>query len=88
MSLQQHPVDHAEPGPLTARQVQVFVIVTRYYDTVGEGCPARHVARQLEIHHEAVRSHFATLCRKGWLRSGSSPAVPRVPFLATSSRLG
>jgi DNA-binding NarL/FixJ family response regulator len=80
MGLQQHPVDYAEPGPLTARQVQVFVIVTRYYDTVGDPCPARHVADRLSIHHEAVRNHFAALCRKGWLRSRSSPATPA--FLA------
>jgi hypothetical protein len=61
---------------LTARQVEVFVIVMRYYDTLGEACPARHVAKQLAIHHEAVRTHFATLCRKGWLKAESSPATP------------
>lgn len=61
---------------LTARQVEVFVIVTRYYDSLGEACPARHVAKLLHIHHEAVRTHFATLCRKGWLKAESSPATP------------
>lgn len=65
---------------LTARQVAIFVMVTRYVDAVGEACPARYVARQLDIQHEAVRHHFATLCRKGWLKTASSPATP-TPWL-------
>jgi predicted ArsR family transcriptional regulator len=65
-----------EHGALTARQVEVLVIVTEYYTKSGEACPARHVARQLEIYPEAVRGHFANLCRKGWLKSKSSPAIP------------
>ena len=70
-----------EPAALTARQVHVYLLVTRYYEAVGDGCPASHVARRLGIHPEAARSHFATLCRKGWLVSDTSPAVPRRPFL-------
>jgi predicted ArsR family transcriptional regulator len=66
----------SEHGPLTARQVEVLVIVTRYYAESGAACPARHVARELEIYPAAVRGHFASLCRKGWLKSKTSPAVP------------
>jgi predicted ArsR family transcriptional regulator len=65
-----------EHGALTARQVEVLVIVTQYYTKSGDACPARYVARQLEIYPEAVRGHFANLCRKGWLKSKTSPAIP------------
>jgi predicted ArsR family transcriptional regulator len=80
-------VDGARRGALedlTARQVEVLVIVTRYVDRVGAACPARYVARELEIHHEAVRTHFASLARKGWLRAKTSPATPN--FETASSR--
>lgn len=68
------------PAPLTTRQAEVYATITRYHEATGEGCGCRYVARKLAIHHEAVRSHFSALYRKGWLRSPTSPAVPARTF--------
>lgn len=62
---------------LPPRQAEVLAFVERYYDAVGEGCPASVVARKLNKHPETIRDYyFPVLHRKGWLKGGSSPAVP------------
>lgn len=64
------------PQALTDRQAEVLEFIRRYVAVVGEGCPASVISRRLDIHHEAVRMHFAALHRKGWLSTPSSPAYP------------
>lgn len=66
---------------LTHRQAELLTEITTYYAVTREGCPARYLARRLQLHHETVRDHFAALFRKGWLRSETAPAIPRQPFL-------
>lgn len=74
-------------APLTDRQAEVQAIVQAVYMATGEPVSASYVARRLAIHHEAVRGHFAALCRKGWLRADTSPATPTRWLERIGSRL-
>jgi hypothetical protein len=67
--------------PLTRRQTAVLAEITAYHSLTHEACPARYLARRLDLHHETIRDYFAVLFRKGWLQSETSPATPRKPFL-------
>jgi predicted ArsR family transcriptional regulator len=70
------------PAPaLTERQAEVFAFVAAYHALTHKPCPTHVVADRFRIHHEAVRGHFAALCRKGWLDGETSPPTPRAGYL-------
>ena len=75
------PIDRERQAlhTLAPGQAAVLQFVEDYHRLTGSGCPASIIAHSLRLHHETVRGHFAELCRKGWLVSPSSPAVPRRP---------
>ena len=68
--------------PLTDRQREVLSEIVRYFDLISEPCPVPYLARRLEVDPSTVRQHVQYLHRKGFLRSGGSPSVPRKAFLA------
>ena len=57
-------------------QAQVLSFVQAYYAVLREPAPASVVARRLGRNPDTIRNHFATLHRKGWLVTDSSPATP------------
>lgn len=67
---------------LTNRQTAVLSEIVRYYEATGEPAGVNYLARRLVLHHETIREHLASLYRKGWLLSETSPATPRTPFLS------
>lgn len=63
---------------LAPRQRDVLDVIVQYYRGTEEPCPARHVARRLNISHVTVYAHLQALHDKGWLVTASAPSVPTV----------
>lgn len=71
------------PAPLTRRQEEALEAILRYYTFLRSPVPVSYVAAQLGVSHVRARVYLATLSRKGWLQTQSSPATPR-PFLVSA----
>jgi DNA-binding MarR family transcriptional regulator len=59
---------------LPTQQRQVLLIIEQYVGATGEACPARYLARRLNLHHSTVQDHLRALFQKGWLRTPNAPA--------------
>jgi hypothetical protein len=59
----------------TTQQRKVLSIIEQYFGATGEACPARYLARRLNLHHSTVQDHLRALFQKGWLRTPNAPAM-------------
>ena len=68
--LQNHGV---QPSELTNRQQAVLELCQRYFETAGEPCSVRYLARRLDLHPKTVQDHLNALLRKGRIAASTIP---------------
>lgn len=61
------------PRDLTDRQQSVLELCQRYFDTAGEPCSVRYLARRLDLHPKTVQDHLNALLRKGRIAASTIP---------------
>ena len=59
---------------LSTKQRLVVIAIEQYIGATGEPCPARYLARRLNVHHSTIQEYLRVLFLKGWLRTPNAPA--------------
>ena len=60
-------VAEREPRDLTARQREIYSLITQYTAVAGEPPSVCFIARRVGVHRTTVQFHLEAIHRKGWL---------------------